>query len=121
MALVFMAGLLIATVGIPVNNHYCGGSYYTTTIGLPITDPCTDMPMENNCCDDQTTLFSVTDMFNNPSVIVWVQGIAPALLTCNYTECIKAIPQAPVAAPFVAGSPPRAEARIFVRVQSLLL
>lgn len=117
----FFAGfLLISIIGIPVNDHYCDGSFITTTIGLAIEDPCGDLPIEDDCCEDKTELYSVTDYFSSRN-INFAGKIAPVMLICNYTACIKLIPQTEETELIVDYSPILIESKIFVEVQSFLL
>lgn len=120
LSIVFAGGLLISIIGVPVNDHYCDDSFISTSIGLPLADPCGDMPMEGDCCDDETVLFSITDYFSNPD-ITFFKKIAPVLMVCNYTECTKLIPQYVEIDIYTDHYPPPIESRIFIEIQSFLL
>jgi hypothetical protein len=120
LSFVFAGVLLISIVGIPVDDHYCGGSFITTTIGLQSEDPCGDMPMEGDCCEDDIVLFSITDYFSNLN-INFFNNMAPAVLVCNYTECIKLIPEPIESRVFAEYYPPPIESKIFIEIQSFLL
>lgn len=120
LSIIFAAGLLISVIGIPVNDHYCSDTFVTTSIGLPLEDPCGDMPMAGDCCDDETTLFSITDYFSSTD-ISFFKKIVPAMLVCNYTACTKLIPL-PVDHEIIAEHiPPPIESRFFIKIQSFLL
>lgn len=117
----FFAGfLLISFIGIPVNDHFCGGSFITTTIGLAVEDPCGDMPMEGDCCADITVLYSVTDYFSSSNTS-FINKIAPVILICNFTACIKLIPQTEETEFIADHGPPPIESKIFIEIQSFLL
>ena len=120
LSLIFTGGLLISIIGIPINDHYCDNSFISTSIGVPIGDSCGDMPMGEDCCDDVTVLFSVTDYFNNPD-ITFFKKIAPVILVSNYTECTKLEPQHVACDIFEDHYPPPIESKIFIEIQSFLL
>ena len=120
LAIIFAGGLLISIIGVPVNDHYCGDSFISKTIGMSLEDPCGDMPMEGDCCDDEIVIFSVTDYFNSPDISV-VKKFAPVTLICNYTECIKLIPRTEEIELFAEYVPPPIESKIFIEIQSFLL
>ena len=120
LSIIFAAGLLISIIGVPVNDHYCGDSFISTSIGLPIGDPCGDMPMAGDCCDNEITLFSITDYFSNPDISV-IKKIAPVMLICNFTECTNVIPQPVEYDIFAEHYPPPIESKIFIEIQSFLL
>jgi len=55
--------LLISTVGITVDKHYCGG-YYIGTWFYALEDACgMDMPDNDDCCHDDITIYSVQSEF----------------------------------------------------------
>lgn len=116
----FVGVLLIAVIGVPVNNHYCGGLFVATTVGIAIEDACSNMPMEDNCCYDETTLYSVTDYFSNPS-ITFISNITADILSCSYIQCTKLIPQFLEIEIFTDHTPPPSESKIFIEIQSFLL
>ena len=118
--MIFASGLLISIIGVPVNDHYCGDSFISTNIGLPLEDPCGDMPMGGDCCNDEIVIFSVTDYFSSPDISI-VKKIAPITLICNYTACIKLIPQTEEIELFAEYIPPPLESKIFIEIQSFLL
>lgn len=120
LSIVFAGFLIIMIIGIPVNDHYCGGSFITTTIGLAVEDPCGDMPMEGDCCADNTVLYSVTDYFSNSNTS-FISKIAPVILICNYTACIRLIPQTEETDLIADHGPPPIESKIFIEIQSFLI
>lgn len=120
LSLIFAGGLLISTIGIPINKHYCGNTYITTTIGLPLKDPCGDMPMKGDCCNNDTHLLSITNFFNTTDLGI-IKNVAPVMFVCNYTVCTKIIPQPVEIEFFKEYIPPPIESKIFVEIQSFLL
>ena len=111
--------LHIATIGVPVSDHYCGNHYVGTEIGLPGDDPCGEMPVDGSCCDDETTLYSVSEKFlkNNYSIEfsfvplnMWSVKPIDKLLSQDYSYKTSE-----------SVMPPLIEHRLFVRVQSFLL
>ena len=47
-----------------MNRHYYGG-IFIVTLGYTQNELCGDMPMPDNCCDDESLLFAVEDDFQN--------------------------------------------------------
>lgn len=112
--------LLISIIGIPINQHYCSNHFVKTTIGTLGDDPCGDMPMPDNCCQDKTTVYSISDFFSH-SDFTFVGKVTPVILICNYTQCITLLPKLIISeTPKIFYSPPT-ESKLFVAIQSFLL
>jgi hypothetical protein len=120
LSFVFAGFLLISIIGVPVNDHYCGSSFVATNIGLPVNDPCGDMPMEGDCCEDHLVMYSVTEFFSNPDHTM-ISKVVPAILTCNYNQCVKPITQTRVTKTFAVHIPPPIESKLYLEIQSFLL
>lgn len=109
----------MATIGVPVTDHYCGDFHVDTSIGLPGSDPCGEMPIEGSCCDDETIFFSVSDHFlkrtfsfeviSIPHIDWSLRPLDEIYSQDNSNKILERI------------IPPLIEQRIFVRVQSFLL
>jgi hypothetical protein len=111
--------LHIATVGVPVNDHYCGNLHVDTAIGLPGDDPCGEMPVDGSCCDDKTVIYSVSDSFTKSTfslqltfvpLLDWSDRPIDEFLSQDNSYKIRG-----------HILPPLIEHRLYVRVQSFLL
>ena len=55
--------VLLSTIGVNVNKHYCHGTLMTTSV-YHHDNSCGDMPMPEDCCKDETVVFEIEDEFN---------------------------------------------------------
>ena len=111
---------MVATIGLTVNKHYCGGMLMVTSIYTQ-HELCGDMPMSDECCENESVLFSVEDDFQlvvtQFSITPEISGIVaePPVLTTDDTSSYTG------AAFYEEGSPPYPEPKIFIWDQSFLI
>ena len=114
--------LLISTVGITVDKHYCDGHYVGTWF-YAADDACgMDMPAENECCDDDITIYSVENEFQFVSSTASPSIQLIAFVTFPIEEQQKLIKdQLTYTFDWQSGLPPPASPKIFIKVQSFLI
>lgn len=118
----FVLVLLLSTIGVTVDKHYCHGHYIGTWFYVQ-EDACDmDMPMESDWCHDDITVYSVENEFQSTptisspaisliDVIPWVNTQVINLAENNSNQKIS----------WVTISPPPPEPNIYTKVQSFLL
>ena len=116
--------LLVSTIGITVHKHYCDSTLIATTILLHgDEDACsTDMPADQNRCEDHHDLYSVdsplviaTVNFNLTPAVKWVKVDWVNITTSSLSE------YSITSKYYAALSPPPSEPNIYTRVQAFLL
>lgn len=55
--------IMLTTFGVSLNKHYCHGTLMTTSV-YQVNDTCGDMPMPDDCCQDETIVFEIHDEFS---------------------------------------------------------
>lgn len=114
--------LLLSTVGVTVDNHYCAGSYVGTWLYAKDNACGMDMPDNDNCCHDDITVYSVQNEFQfiSSKVSPELQLIAYVTLTTN--EEHKALEDQYSNSFYWYSylSPPTAP-KIYIKVQSFLI
>jgi hypothetical protein len=60
-AMFLTAIYLLASVGVAVNVHYCGGKVAFVKLYTGANCPCGDAMDEDGCCHDETVLFQLED------------------------------------------------------------
>lgn len=112
--------LLISTVGITVDKHYCEGHYIGTWFYVQ-EDACDmDMPMAADSCQDDVTLYSVQSEFQ---LILSTSTPSLELIDIVSFDYLLTIFSDRIFTPklFVEINPPPSEPNIYTKVQSFLL
>jgi len=114
--------LLLSTVGITVDKHYCGGHYVGTWF-YALDDACgMDMPEDDDCCHDDITVYSVQSEFQ-----LIPATLSPALQLIAYVS-FPLEEQYKIIEELFANSflwqlnlPPPATPKVYIKVQSFLI
>ena len=114
--------LLISTVGITVDKHYCHGHYIGTWFYVQ-EDACDmDMPMESDWCHDDITVYSVENEFQSaPSTISPTISLIDVLVLVNKPIIDRVDFKSNQKIAWVDIFPPPPEPNIYTKVQSFLL
>ncbi len=114
--------LLISTVGITVDKHYCGGHFVGTWF-YAADDACgMDMPADSDCCHDDITIYNIENEFHVVS-----NTISPKL---QLIDCIsfptkeqqKTIEDLLITSfAWQADTSPPTTPKIYIKVQSFLI
>ncbi len=114
--------LLISTVGITVDKHYCGGHYVGTWF-YAVDDACgMNMPANDDCCHDDITVYSVENEFQFVS-----NTIPPTLQLLAYVYFPIKKQQKVIEDLFISSSDwqpvlsPLISPKIYIKVQSFLI
>ena len=118
--ILFASLLMVATIGLTVNKHYCGGMLMMTSVYTQ-HELCGDMPMPEDCCEDESIVFNVEDDFQltiaqispGPDFI----GLIVEPLLLNIEESNSQFGSAF----YEEGSPPYPEPKIYIWDQSFLI
>ena len=121
-SILFASLLLVSTIGITVQKHYCHSVLVATSLLPSIEDACdTNMPMEEGSCSDEHQHFGVDSplvlsaiSFDLTPSVEWVAAQNQLLELVTSTE----LPTSKFYADF---SPPPSEPNIYTKVQSFLL
>lgn len=54
---------VIATIGVTVSTHYCGGKLADTSVFSTASCDCGDKEMESNCCQNESEFFQIDEDF----------------------------------------------------------
>jgi len=111
--------LLVSTIGVTINKHYCGGKLADVSLFLEATCNCGDSEMSSDCCQlgsehfqlDEDYSLSYFDFNINPSVT--------AVLSITYLDFSNETCFSPV--DFLNYKPPLIERNIPLLVQSFLI
>lgn len=114
--------LLISTIGVTVDKHYCEGHYVGTWF-YAADDACgMGMPAENDCCNDDINIYSVENEFQFVSSIA-----SPSLQFVAYVTLPNEADQRIIEDQFrnphdwQSGLPPPISPKIYIKVQSFLI
>lgn len=123
MSFLLIGILLSSTIGISIHEHYCQESLVTTSIGIDLTAPCScEMPMPNDCCQDVSTFYAFTGLFNLVSATVNSQPHFKLLAPINFNLNVLATANQPINFYVIKDtSYPSAESKVYLKIQSFLL
>jgi lipocalin len=115
--------LIISTVGVTVEKHYCGENYMGAWL-YASTNACgMDMAAEKNCCHDNITTYSIESEFQ------FVSNTAPPTINLiGFITISNKEKQKKIESQFLNSfncyanlPPPSSEPNIYTKVQSFLL
>jgi hypothetical protein len=118
----FAALLLVSTIGITVQKHYCHSVLVATSLLPSVEDACdANMPMEEGSCSDEHQHFGVDSplvlsaiAFDLTPSVEWMTANSLLLDLVTLTEL-------PTSEFYADYSPPLSEPNIYTKVQSFLL
>lgn len=120
LTILFSSLLMVATVGLTVNKHYCGGMLMMTSVYTQ-HELCGDMTMPEDCCEDESIVFNVEDdfqlVFSQFSLTPDISGDVIQPIASDLEEAGSSFN----ISFFEEGSPPYPEPKIYIRAQSFLI
>lgn len=118
---ILIAILMGSTIGLSISEHYCHDSLAITSIGIDSSNSCAcPIPMDDDCCKEVTTFYSLIGNFNLAQASISSQPTFELIQPIKFNTL--AIAHQPLNFNvFKDAIRPLAESKVFLMVQSFLL